>query len=142
MSFFKRLFSAPDAVSKGMDAVISTGDALFFTDEEKSQANLKVLELRLKAAEATHGSRLARRILAIMFVGVYLFWASVAFVLMILAAYQCEPSLVDGVLVAGYCAPDVAQANVKELLMSAALGGSVIAIVSWYFFSGIQRVDK
>lgn len=140
MSFLKRLFSAPDTVAKGMDAVINAGDALVFTEEERSQANYKILELRIKAAEATHGSRLARRILSIMFVGVYLFWASVACVLMIIAAYQCAP--MDGAAVVGYCAADVAQENIKELLMSAALGGSVVAIVSWYFFSGIQRVDK
>lgn len=137
MSFLKRLFSAPDAVSKGIDAVINTGDALFFTDEEKSQANYKIMELRLKAAEATHGSRLARRILSIMFCGVFLFGVLLCFLFVILAAYSCADIGADG-----YCAPQVAQQGLESILTSAAMGGSVVAIISWYFWSGIQRTTN
>jgi hypothetical protein len=117
-----------------MDAVINTGDALFFTDEEKSQANFKLMELRIKAAEATHGSRLARRLLALMIVGAFLFWFSVACLLVVVAAFVCTA---DG----DYCAPLTASAGISEMLTSAAVGGSVVAIVSWYFWSGVKRVD-
>lgn len=132
--FFQRLFSAPDAVSKGMDAVINTGDALVFTEEEKSNASMQIMALRIKAAEATHGSRLARRLLAMMIVGVFLFWFSVSAVLVVLGAYLCSPDT-------EYCWPMVASDSIAEMLTSAAVGGSVIAIVSWYFWSGIKRVD-
>jgi hypothetical protein len=72
MSFFKRLFSAPETIEKATDAVIHTGDALFFTDEEKSAANQKRLDWLLKFHQASSGSQIARRFLAIMFSGVFL----------------------------------------------------------------------
>ena len=136
MSILSRLFSAPDAVSKGMDAIINTGDALVFTDEEKAANNIKILELRIKAAEASHGSRLARRMLSIMFCGVFLFGVVLCFLFVILAAYTCADVGADG-----YCAPLQAQKGLESILTSAAMGGSVVAIISWYFFSGIRRME-
>ena len=72
MNFFKSLFSAPAVVSKATDAVIKTGDALVFTDEERSVANQKILDWTLKFHEASKGSNIARRYLAVMFSGVFL----------------------------------------------------------------------
>ena len=67
-----RLFSSPEIVGKTVDAVINTGDALFFTDEEKSAANQKKLDWLLKFHEASSGSNVARRIIALGFVAVFL----------------------------------------------------------------------
>ena len=72
MSFWKNLFSSSETVNKTVDAVINTGDALFFTDEEKSQASQKKLDWVLKYHEASKGSNLARRLLAVMIVGTFL----------------------------------------------------------------------
>jgi hypothetical protein len=72
MSFFSRLFSAPDAVSKTVDAVVKTGDMLVFTEEEKSIANQKTLDWLLQFHEASSGSRLAQRYLSIMFSATFL----------------------------------------------------------------------
>lgn len=137
MTFWKRLFSSPDTIGKAVDAVIDTGDALFYTDEEKAENNMKVFELKLKAAEATQGSRLARRLLAVMFTGVFLFGVLLCFLFVILAAYTCGDVGADG-----YCAPIVAQEGLERILTSAAMGGSVVAIISWYFWSGVKRIDK
>ncbi len=73
MSIWSKLFSSSDTVRKTIDAVISTGDALFFTDEEKSVANQKKLDWILKYHEASKGSNIARRLLAVMLTGVFLF---------------------------------------------------------------------
>lgn len=73
MSIWSKLFSSSDTVSKTVDAVINTGDALFFTDEEKSVANQKKLDWILKYHEASKGSNIARRLLAVMLTGVFLF---------------------------------------------------------------------
>jgi len=72
VSILSKLFSSSDTVSKTVDAVISTGDALFFTDEEKSIANQKKLDWILKYHEASKGSNIARRLLAVMLTGVFL----------------------------------------------------------------------
>ena len=64
MNWLKGIFSAPEIVSKTTDAIINSGDALFFTDEEKSRANVQKLEWLLKFHEASKGSNLARRWIA------------------------------------------------------------------------------
>lgn len=73
MSIWSKLFSSGDTVSKTVDAVINTGDALFFTDEEKSVANQKKLDWILKFHEASKGSNIARRLIAVMVMGVFVF---------------------------------------------------------------------
>jgi len=62
------------AVEKVADAVISTGDALFFTDEEKSVASQKILDWKIAYAKATQGQSISRRIIAI---GVTFMWVLV-----------------------------------------------------------------
>lgn len=72
MSIFSSIFSAPETIGKTVDAVIKTGDALVFTGEEKSIANQKKLDWLLKFHQASSGSNIARRWLAVMTVGVFL----------------------------------------------------------------------
>ncbi len=64
MSLFSWLTGGSDVAGKAVDGVIDTLDALVFTDEEQSQANLKVLEFRIKFAEATQKQSISRRIIA------------------------------------------------------------------------------
>ncbi|MCG8004690.1 MAG: hypothetical protein JAY88_14720 [Candidatus Thiodiazotropha lotti] len=71
MSFFSALFSTPKAAEKTVDLAGKGIDAMFFTDEEKSQANLMYLDWLLKFHEASKGSNLARRMIATMVVGSY-----------------------------------------------------------------------
>jgi hypothetical protein len=73
MSIFSSLFSAPEAISKTVDAVIRSGDALVFTEEEKSISNQKKLDWLLKFHQASSGSNIARRLLAVMFSAVFLY---------------------------------------------------------------------
>lgn len=72
MSFWARLFASPEVVNKTVDAVINTGDALFFTDEEKSQANMEKLKWILQFHQVSAGSNLARRLLSVMFAFTFL----------------------------------------------------------------------
>jgi len=65
------------AVEKVADAVISTGDALFFTDEEKSIASQKILDWKIAYAKATQGQSISRRIIA---VGVTFMWVLVGLI--------------------------------------------------------------
>lgn len=66
MNIFKALFSAP----KALDAVIRTGDALVFTDEERKEAVYKMTEL-------LGPQNLARRVVAIL---VTIVWALFTFI--------------------------------------------------------------
>ena len=72
MDIFKSIFSAPETISKTVDAVIKSGDALVFTEEEQSVASQKKLDWLLKFHQASSGSNIARRWLAVMTVGTFL----------------------------------------------------------------------
>ena len=68
------LFGNSASVEKAVDAVINTGDALFFTDEEKSVASQKILDWKIEYAKATQNQSVSRRIIA---VGVTAMWCIV-----------------------------------------------------------------
>lgn len=119
MSFFKSLFSAPEVIGKTTDAVIATGDALVFTDEEKSVANQKILDWMLKFHEASKGSNIARRFISIMFTLVFL-------TLVIACA-----------ILVGFGLSETAD-RLLELIVET-LGTPMAMIIGFYFFSGYVR---
>jgi len=69
---FEWLFGAPKSVEKAVDAVIATGDALFFTDEEKSVASQKILDWKIEYARVTQKQSIARRIIAVAVVAMWM----------------------------------------------------------------------
>jgi len=71
MSFWTKIFSTPDTVSKSVDAVIKGADALVFTEEEKAGHNAKMLEFYLEWLRTSTPQTLARRLIALMVVGLW-----------------------------------------------------------------------
>ena len=71
MGFFDWITGGGKTAEKVVDGVTSGLDAMFFTDEEKSIANQKVLDWKLKMLEATKSSNVARRIISLMIVGLW-----------------------------------------------------------------------
>ena len=63
MSFFSFLTGKSETAEKVVDGAISGIDAMFYTNEEKAQANLKILEWKLSYAKATQGMSISRRII-------------------------------------------------------------------------------
>ena len=59
MSILGKLFGSSDHISKGLDMVSSTGDALVFTKEEKAEWKLKLLQ-------AYEPFKLAQRLLSLV----------------------------------------------------------------------------
>jgi len=80
MGFLANLFGGGDTTNKLIDGVVNGTDALFFTDEEKSVANQKVLDFKLEWLKATQGQNIARRIIAI---GVTLMWMGLGLAILI-----------------------------------------------------------
>ena len=66
MSIFSWITGSSKSAEKAVDGVVSGIDAMFFTDEEKSQANMKALELKIEFARATAGMSISRRIIVVM----------------------------------------------------------------------------
>ena len=66
--FIKGLFTtSPDKVFDAAAGIGSWIDGQQFTEQEKSQANFKTLEYKLKWINATQGMNLARRYISMMF---------------------------------------------------------------------------
>ena len=72
MNIFKRIFAKPEDVSKVVDGAVKGLDKMFFTNEEKAEANQKLYEWYLKYLAATDGQNIARRFIAMV---VVLLWA-------------------------------------------------------------------
>lgn len=71
MGWFDWITGGGKTAEKVVDGVSSGLDAMFFTDEEKSQANQKILDWKLKYFEATKSSNVTRRVIALMIVGLW-----------------------------------------------------------------------
>ncbi len=74
---FGWLFGESSSAKKTVDAVINTGDALFYTEEEKAQDSKLYRDWYLKYLEATQPQNVARRLIAIVITGL---WAVLVFV--------------------------------------------------------------
>lgn len=65
--------------TKLIDGATSGLDAMFFTPEEKSVANQKVLDFKLEYAKTTQGQNVTRRFLALMIAAIFLHFLIVGF---------------------------------------------------------------
>ena len=112
---FLDIFS-PSGVGKVIDAVIDTGDALVYTDEEKAKANQLRVETKLKMLPLFEPFKLAQRYIAFAFTFNFIlaFWAAIIL-------FIWYPSHLDGLL---------------NLVAVYQLGWIMLAIVSFYFGSG------
>lgn len=119
MSFWGRIFGAPDVVSKTTDAVIAAGDKLFYTQEEKAEAGMKRLEWILKFHEASSGSNIARRFLAVMMVFVFLLLIILNAVLVVIG-WEAQ-------------AAAIFKLNAETLVVPVGI------IIAFYFTSGMVR---
>jgi len=71
MGLWSTLFNSGDTLDKVTDAVINTGDKLFYTDEEKAEDRIKQREFFPTLLKAYHPFRIAQRVLAMWFGGLF-----------------------------------------------------------------------
>jgi len=71
MGLWSTLFNSGDTLDKATDAVINTGDKLFYTDEEKAEDRIKQREFFPTLLKAYHPFRIAQRVLAMLFGGLF-----------------------------------------------------------------------
>ena len=93
MSFLSRLFSAPGEMVKVTDAVLAAGDRLVFTPEEKSEARQASMDWLLRFHEASSGSHLARRLLALMVTALFIALVVTAGVLVVVGSAAAPPMI-------------------------------------------------
>jgi len=99
MSVIAKLFGADEVISKTIDTVDRVVDEAFYTKEEQAADKAKAKErgqaFLLTWLEATSPSRLARRVLAFLFSGVFLFMIVVATCLQMAAIWVFDPEVAD-----------------------------------------------
>ena len=86
MGWLSFLTGESKTAEKVVDGAISGIDAMFFTEEEKSIANQKILDWKLNYAKATQGMSISRRIITF----------SVSFVWLLLVLILVVIGLVSG----------------------------------------------
>ena len=123
--FLKNIFGGSEIIKKGAELL----DEAFYTDEEKAQDKEKLIQLKaeqkIKLLEAYHPFKVTQRILAIMFVGSYVF------------------IMLNGIIGSLYGVIDMQK--VKEAIDfadSMNLGLITMAIVSFYFGGGFIESFK
>ena len=96
MAFWSKLFGSSDVVKEGIGILKDTGDALFYTDEEKAADRAKsVTEARQMVVswmQATSGQNLARRLLAVAITFVWLSMYIVSMLLNVIAVWVTKSS--------------------------------------------------
>lgn len=86
-----KIFGSEKAVEKGFDLIEKAGDAIWYTDEEKAQDRMRMVQhkdaLLVKWMETTQGQNLARRFIALMVTFVWLFMYMVSFFIDVAAVW-------------------------------------------------------
>lgn len=82
MGLFSWITGNSGAAEKAVDGAIKGVDALFFTDEERSQAAQKVLELKIDYAKHTAFMSISRRVIVVAVCAV---WTLAVLILLFLA---------------------------------------------------------
>lgn len=130
---FWNIFSSDKTIGKGVDALISAGDKLVYTDEEKADMKQQVTKLHIELLQASHPFKVTQRILALW----YSFLFGIAFIsgliLSLINTYikfkfiptkeVLEPTLLD-------------MSDLLTSVQAFGLGGIVLAIVVFYFGGG------
>jgi len=123
--FLKNIFGGSEIIKKGAELL----DEAFYTDEEKAKDKEKLIQLKAQAKvdllKAYHPFKVTQRILAIMFVGSYVF------------------IMLNGIIGSLYGVIDMQK--VKEAMDfadSMNLGLITMAIVSFYFGGGFVESFK
>jgi len=122
MSWLSGIFS-PDVVNKTVDAIVDSGDALFYTDEEKSAAAQKAIDTKLKMLPLFEPFKIAQRYIAFGFTLNFIvaFWVAVIFY-----AVGAQ-KLLDGFLL---------------IVATFQLGWIMLAIIGFYFGGGFADSMK
>ena len=119
MGFFSAIFGNNNIVKKGIDLI----DEAFYTDEEKAEDKMKLLEkkseIKIEQLKAYHPYKITQRFIALSFIFVFLF------------------IMLNGIIAQLYGIVDIQ--NVKNALKFANkmwLGEIVLIIITFYFGGG------
>ena len=126
----RKLFSSnPDEIMTVAKGVGNWIDGQQFTAQEKSTANLKLLEHKLKWIAATQGMNLARRYLAILFAVNFLIAFQICLITTVVGfIFKIDiTKLIDSIV---------------DIVIAFQLGWAMVTILVFYFGKGIAESVK
>jgi len=131
MSFWN-IFSAGDTIEKATDAIISTGDMLVLTDEEKLVYNAKATEQFIDTLKAYHPFKVTQRVLAIwyslLFGVAFLIGLSIS-VFNMIATYKQTLAGKEEIII-------ISLDPLYALVAAFSLGTIILLIIGFYFAGG------
>lgn len=139
MSIWSSLFATKDIVEKGVDAVISAGDKLVYTDEEKMDMKLKIREHHLALLKASEPFKVAQRLLALWFsflFGVAFIIGLIITLINIKLKYDYKVEVMNNPELANTQLVLLDTTQLFALVSAFSLGVIMITIVAFYFGGG------
>ena len=133
MGWIDGLFSFPSTAEKVTDAVISTGDKLFFTDEEKAEYRKEQREFFPTLLKAYQPFKLAQRVLALWFAFLYGIAFLVGMLMVMFNAYVKYEALKAGVDIESIILLDLTP---LYALVGAFSVGTIMAVIVGFYFGG------
>jgi len=134
MSIFGTLFNSGKTLDKATDAIISTGDKLFYTDEEKADDRARQREFFPKLLQAYAPFKIAQRLLALWFSFLFglafIIGLSITLFNMITTYRQTLEKIAPDKIITISLDPLFA------LVSTFSIGTIMITIVGFYFFGG------
>lgn len=118
MAFWASLFGNSKTVEVAANGISNSLDKIFYTDEEKSDAQQLGFEAWIRYQEATAPQNVARRLIALIIVGL--------FALLSLMAVIIYPF-------------NIQYSNFIQSILSASVMPLTVVIVSFYFYKRIKE---
>jgi hypothetical protein len=139
-SFIGKMFGTDKAGEAIIDGVTSGIDKLWYTEEEKAedaaQARREGMAVYMEWLKSTSGSRIARRLIALMITGSYFLQLTIAQALTLAAIWEERTILPDGTL-----APSRLTEAASLLFSWAAEGGALVGVVLLFYFGGPAAIE-
>ncbi len=134
MEWWNSLISAPKTMEKVTDAVISTGDKLFYTDEEKADMSFKMRDQFISMLKAYEPFKIAQRVLAFWFAFLFGLSFIVGLAISIFNMIITYKATLDGIKKEAIVT--IPLDPLFTLITAFSLGWIMMAIVTFYFLGG------
>jgi len=138
MGIWSTLFNSSDTVSKVTDAVINTGDALFYTDEEKATDRKAQREHFPILLAAYAPFKIAQRILAIWFSALFgsaFIIGLIGTIFNAISAYKQTLANIDREVPLAIV--QIPMKPLLDLVIAFNMGTIIAIIIAWYFSGGV-----
>lgn len=135
--FFGRLLGTEKSLSRVVGAGVDALDKIWYTSEEKADHQERLGVMLIEWVKNTSGQNLARRIIALLIVAMWLFERSTALILNAVAVWMPSKPKTIGLLTDVNYEPGVSEkmiASAKYIATSAdQMQGAVMLILAFYF---------